>query len=655
MTMTAIDRVLGGLCGLAAAAWLIAAPAWAQPYVETPSLEDQVKQGALPPVAKRLPEHPLVDRMDRPERTLGKHGGELRMLMAGPRDVRMMVVYGYARLVAYNEKYEIVPDILEKVEVEQDRIFTLRIRKGHRWSDGHPFTSEDFRYFWEDVANEPKLMPAGVPSHLLVDGERPKVEFPDELTVRYSWSKANPTFLPYLAATYPLYIYRPAHYLKKFNEKYADPKELQKAARAHGQRNWAALHNLLDNQYRNDNPDLPQLDPWINTTAAPSDRFVFVRNAYYHRIDSEGRQLPYIDRVIMNIADGKIIPAKTGAGETDLQARNLRFDNYTFLRSAQKQHGFKTLLWPTGLGSQIALYPNLNARDPIWRELNRDVRYRRALSLAINRHEINQVIYYGLANEAQNTVLPASPLYRKEYASAWTKFDLKEANRLLDEIGLTKRDSRGFRLLPDGRVLEVIVETAGESTEQVDVLELIRDSWAQVGIKLFTKPSQREVFRNRIFSGETVMAVSSGLDNGIPTADMTPDEVTPVGQQQYQWPKWGQFIETKGKAGEPADLEPARELLRLHGEWRAAPDHATRVRIWQRILAINAEQIYTIGTVSGVLQPVVVNTRLRNLPEKGMYNWEPGAHFGLYRPEVLWFDDAPSKTASAAPAKAATK
>lgn len=648
--MSAIPRFL--LSGVAAL--LLAQAAAAQPFVETPMLADQVQQKKLPPVAERLPATPLVDKMDRPERQVGKHGGELRMLMAGARDVRMMVVYGYARLVGYNEKYEIVPDILEKVDVDQDRIFTLKIRKGHRWSDGHPFTAEDFRYFWDDVANNQRLTPAGVPAHLLVGGEKPKFEVVDELTVRYSWSQPNPTFLPYLAATYPLYIYRPAHYLKQFHEKYSEADKLQKMAREHGQRNWAALHNLLDNQYRNDNPDLPQLDPWINTTRAPSDRFLFVRNPYYHRVDPEGRQLPYIDRVVMNIADGKIIPAKTGSGEVDLQARNLRFDNYTFLRSAQKQYGFQTRLWRTGIGAQVALYPNLNARDPIWRELNRDVRFRRALSLAINRHEINQVIYYGLAKEAQNTVVPESPLYRKELAQAWTKFDLKEANRLLDEIGLTERDDRGFRKLKDGRVLEIIVETAGESTEQVDVLELIRDSWAQAGIKLFTKPSQREVFRNRIFAGDTIMAVSTGLDNGIATADMTPDEVTPVGQQQYQWPKWGQFYETKGKAGETPDLEPARELLRLHGEWRQAPDRAARTKIWNRILEIGSEQVYTIGIVSGVLQPVVVSNRLRNLPDKGMFNWEPGAHFGLYRPEVLWFDGAaPAKTAAvAAPAGA---
>ena len=174
-------------------------------------------------------------------------------------------------------------------------------------------------------------------------------------------------------------------------------------------------------------------------------------------------------------------------------------------------------LWETVSGSKIALYPNLNTADPAWRKLLRDVRFRRALSLAINRHELNEVVYFGLVKPSNNTVLPQSPLFDKSYRDAWTKFDLKAANALLDEIGLTARDARGLRLMPDGQALEIVVDTAGESTEETDVLELIRDSWRKVGIALYTRPSQREVFRKRVFSGQSVISVWSGLNNGIPT------------------------------------------------------------------------------------------------------------------------------------------
>ena len=134
-----------------------------------------------------------------------------------------MVIYGYARLVAYNLEFEIVPDILERVEVKDGRIFTLYLRQGHKWSDGRPFTSEDFRYYWEDVANNRELSPGGPHKVLLVDGEPPRFEVVDETTVRYSWSKPNPQFLPKLAAASPLFIYRPAHYLKRFHNRYTAP------------------------------------------------------------------------------------------------------------------------------------------------------------------------------------------------------------------------------------------------------------------------------------------------------------------------------------------------------------------------------------------------------------------------------------------------
>jgi peptide/nickel transport system substrate-binding protein len=617
--------------------------AGAQQLVEPPSLMPLVEGGKLPPLAQRLPDSPVVLAMDQPGQSVGRHGGTLKTIMARSKDVRLMVVYGYARLVKFDRNLNLVPDILERIEVQDGKTFTLYLRPGHKWSDGQPFTTEDFRYYWEDVANNDLLSPIGPPALLRVDGELPIVTIIDKTTLRYAWSKPNPAFLPALAGARPLYIYRPAHYLRPFHARYNDVQVLNDNAKKKGQRSWAALHNKYDHQYKNQNIALPTLQPWVNITEGPAERFIFTRNPYYYKVDRNGLQLPYIDRVIFSIASGKIIPAQVGTGQSDLQARYLRFDNFTFLKTNEKKSGYQTRLWRIAKGSHLTLFPNLNANDPVWRKLMRDVRFRRALSLGVDRFELNQVIYYGLAIEAQNTVLPESTLFRKKYQKAWATHDPKQANQLLDAIGLNKRNSSGIRLLPDGRPLEIIVESTGESTEEADVLELVADQWAKIGVKMLTKPTQREVMRNRIYAGETLMAISSGLENGVPTADMDPSGLAPTEQVQYQWAKWGQHRETNGRMGQPVDMAIPWRLIELHAQWGRATNSAQRRKIWHKMLALNADQVFTIGLISGVLQPVVVRNNLQNVPVKGIYNWDPGAHFGIYGMDSFWF--TPKSTA----------
>lgn len=608
-----------------------------QIWTEPPSLVGQVQAGQLPPLGERLPKFPNVMTNLHTEWSPGRYGGELRTLVGRSQDVRLAVVYGYARLVGYDQSYRLVPDILERVEVVEGRSFTLHLREGHRWSDGWPFTTEDFRYYWEDIATHEELSTFGPPVALLVDGEAPRFDVLSETAVRYTWSKPNPFFLPALAAARPEPIYAPAHYLKQFHARYSDPEQLAALAESERRRNWVAVHFDRFKPYRNTNPDLPTLQPWVNTTRQPAPRFVLVRNPFFHRVDGEGRQLPYIDRVVMDVVDPKLIPIKAGAGDSDLQARGLSFGDYAFIKKSENRARIRLLLWDTTKGANIALHPNLNVVDPVWRAIVRDVRFRRALSLATNRNEVNKVFFFGLARPGNDTVVPASPLFRPEYRYAWARFDLDEANALLDEIGLERSKLDGIRRLPDGRRLEIIVETAGENPEEVDILELIADTWRKIGVKLFTKPMQREVFRNRIYAGKTVMSVWGGLENGLPTPDMSPRELAPTRQDQYQWPKWGQFYETGSDVGEPPNLPEARELLALNERWLAQSSTLARLRVWRRMLDIRADQVFTIGIVSGVPQPVVVSTRLRNVPTRGIYNWDPGAHFGLYRPDTFWF------------------
>jgi peptide/nickel transport system substrate-binding protein len=617
------------------------APALAEVYQESPWLVADVSAGRLPPVAERLPADPLVVDMKAEGKEIGKPGGTLRMMIGQGGDARSLLPFAYSRLIVYDQAYRLVPDILASFEVKEGRIFTFHLRKGHRWSDGTPFTTEDFRYFWQDVATDPKLNPDGLPPALLVNGLPPTVDVIDETTIRYSWPLPNQAFLPALAAAAPLMIYRPSHYLKQFNPKYTSAKVIDRLLAEQKLDDWVDLHRQFDDPLLLGNPDMPTLGPWAVISRPGSQVFAAVRNPFYHRIDTKGQQLPYIDRLVLIPQTKSQIAAAVVAGKSDLQASGLSLSDLPALKAAADQGTIKLDLWPSGRGSQLALYPNLNAKDDGWRALMRDLRFRRALSLAVDRAAINRAIYGDMAKPRANTLLPDSPLFDPDAQKAWSEFDLARAQELLDGVGLRLDKKFGLRRMADGRLLSLLVATQGADPSEVAVLRLIQDSWRKIGVELMIGAPLPSSFQARLLDGTTAMSLADGLANGLATAQMNPGEFTPSSRTQPQWPQWGLYQESGGAEGMAADLPEAAELVQLWRTWRDARNDDDKTAAWRKIVRINADQVFTIGLVGEVPQPVAASPRLRNLPERDFYNWEPGAYFGIYRPDSFWFEPKP--------------
>ncbi|WP_102224848.1 ABC transporter substrate-binding protein [Acidimangrovimonas sediminis] len=605
---------------------------------EPPILRDAVAAGTLPPMAERLPRVPRVVNLRALKREPGAYGGTIRRLVTGQKDIRYMTIDGYARLVGYDQTLALIPDILARCEVEGDRVFTFHLRPGHRWSDGAPFTARDFRHFWEDVLMNRQLRPDGVPVEMVAGGKPPSFEVIDATTVRYSWEVPNPDFLPSLASAQPLELVLPFHYMKQFHPAFADRQKLQREIRRAKVQTWTDLYVKMSRCYRPENPDLPVLTPWRNTTKSPAEQFVFVRNPYFHRIDEAGRQLPYVDRWILNLTSNATMVAKAGAGETDLQMNGLDFADYPFLKAAEKLHPLKVELWKRTQGSILSLIPNLTCTDKVWREVLRDVAVRRALSLAIDRHEINMVSFFGLAHESADTVLPESVLYKPGYASRWATHDPDRANALLDAAGLDRRNGAGIRLLPDGRPMDLVVETASRGDVETDVLQLVRDHWARIGVALFIRATDRDIFRSRIKGGSVVMSAWNGWDNGVPTPDMSPAALAPTADDQLEWSQWGMYYLSNGAQGHAPEWPVARQLLDLYAQWGRTSTFAERRTIWQQMLDIRSEQVLTIGTVNQTLQPILRSSRLRNMPDKALYGYAPTAYLGVYLPDTFWYD-----------------
>ena len=592
------------------------------------------------------PETPLTVDLPARGRKTGAAGGTVRTLIAKARDVRYLSVYGYTRLVGYDADLNLVPDVLERVEAEGGR-FTFTLRKGHRWSDGHPFTAEDFRYYWEDVANQRDLNPEGPPAFFLVDGQVPRFEVADERTVRYAWDRPNPMFLPALAAPRDPLIYRPAHYLKPVHPRYVGKEAAEAKAKAMKLRGWAALHTRMDDNYELNNPDCPTLQAWVPRTRSPATRFSFERNRSYHRVDSAGTQLPYLDRIVMDVASTGLLVAKTNAGEADLMFRGLAMPDIPSLKEGERAHRYRTNLWPVARGSEIALYPNLTTADPGWRALNRDVRYRRALSLAIDRRTLNNTLLFGLGTEGNDTIVPESALFSPELRTLNAGYDPAAASRLLDEAGLTARDGAGIRLMPDGRPVEIVAESDGEAGMVLDALTLIGEFWREVGIRLVAKPQERTNLRRRSVNGMTVMVAAQGLDLAVPTAIMPPTELSPAQADHYSWPRWSLNVESHGRSGEPCDLPEVQRLIDLDRQWRATDDAERQGAIWREMLMNHAQNTWVIGTVGGALQPVVTADRLVNLPARALYSWEPTAMIGVQRLDEVFWDQGADKRAAA--------
>ncbi len=613
----------------------------ASTYQETPSLMADVAAGSLPPVEKRLPAAPLVVDMKAEGKLSGKPGGTLRMLIGQGGDARSLVPFEYSRLIVYDQRYRLVADILASFDVQDGRIFTFHLRPGHRWSDGTPFTSEDFRYFWEDIATNPALTPDGLPPALIVNGTPPKVDVVDETTIRYSWAWPNQAFLPALAGAAPLIIFRPAHYLKQFNPKYSSAKVISRLLADAKVDDWVDLHRLRDDPLFLSNPDMPTLAPWISLSRPGSEAFVAVRNPYYHRVDKDGRQLPYLDRIMLIPQLRSETLSTVISGKSDLQAIGLSLADLPALRDAAGKGTIKLDLWPSGRGSQLALYPNLNAADPVWQKLMRDLRFRRAISLAIDRTAINQQVYAGMAKPRANTLLPDSPLFDPDAQRVWSEYDLARAQELLDEIGLKLDNKYKIRRLPDGRLLSLLVATQGTDPSEVAILRLIQESWRKIGIELMIGAPLPSQFHVRIADGRTVMSIAEGLADGLATPQMNPFELAPSSELQLQWPRWGLYEQSRGAKGEAIDSPAALKLVDLWKTWRDSPKDADKAAAWHQMVKIHADQVFTIGLVGEVPQPVAVNPRLRNIPERDFYNWEPGAYFGLYRPDSFWLDDKP--------------
>lgn len=590
-------------------------------YNEAPMLAEMVGQGQLPPVDERLPKEPLVSPV---VEEIGQYGGTWHRVWLGPSDSYGMWRLRHETLLTWSkDSSQVIPNVAESWEINDDATeFTLHLREGMRWSDGAPFTADDMMFWYEDVQLNEEVTPVKH-TRMMLGEEFGKMEKIDDYTIKISYSTAYGLFELQMASEFEPFI--PKQYMQQFHPAYADADELQAKVEAAGFEAWYQL--FQDKNSWLNNQELPVLGAWVSSSDPSNVQWNSTRNAYYWKVDEAGNQLPYVDVITHELLqDKELVTLKVVAGEVDMQGRHLNVSDLPLYMESRETGDYRVLMWPNTNGSSYCVMFNQNFdAEPVIAEFLRNVDFRRALSAAINREEMNQVVFLGLGKPRQSTLLPESLGYNPDWEEAYTEYDPDLANQMLDDLGLTEKDSDGFRLRPDGEG-PLTITIAHPNNIQSDPTELVKSYWDAVGIKTAIDTQERSVHYEKMAANELQVAPWGNEEMVYPLFLVYPWWVMPYGTASRIAPLSGLWYQSNGAQG----IEPEGDLLKvieLYEQAKATPNEDERFEAAMEMMRLNAENLWTVGCVAVNEGPTVVKNNFRNVPEKhltGTVNGAPG-------------------------------
>jgi len=606
----------------------------ASKYKEAPMLAEISGRGEIPPVDERLPEEPLVIE---PYESIGEYGGTLTVgiMSASFRgdDIRMATGNPYGLRIS-KDTTSFVPNILKEAKMSDDFLScTCTMRKGLKFSDGVPLTSANIKWWYDNILLNTDLTPS-ISKWFAPGGETMGLEIIDDYTYRFTFAQPHPRFAMITMAHQSGFSdnngFVPMHYLEQYHINYND--KANDLAKEAGFDFWYQLFGRKNDRALD--VDRPRIEPMVPVKETPQMLFL-ERNPFYFIVDTEGNQLPYIDKINGDIcSDLSIFDAKVVGGTYDFAGFQLRILSYATYAEGAAESNARMVLWQSGKGGEVVYNVNMNWPDEEWRTVFSDDRFRQALSLAINRADINNVVYFGNASETQFTVIPPSKHYKPEYAAAYAEFDLERANALLDEMGLEWNADKTRRLLPESKRETVIAWDLVESeTPKGPITELITEYWKQVGIEIQWKSVTRTLLTQKVLANEEMMSLWHG-DTTADTLLMTsPKFFAPGTYDECTWgPLWAQWYTSNGESGE----EPPQVIKDLF-EWHDQYNLTYSPEYPEKVLSSEAEHIWTIGSVGNAPHPLFVRNTMRNVSETGGYwTWDTLWTYPEY-PEQWYF------------------
>ena len=612
-------------------------------YQESPMLAARVENGELPPVEERLPARPVVVE---PLDAIGSYGGELSGPSTSPTccgwDVSEMVMQ---KLFTIDTDLQtVIPNIAYGYAVSEDqKQLTIFLREGHKWSDGHPFTAEDFRFWFEDILWDENVT-AGIPGEWRPGGQKPLLEVIDETTVRYTFAIPHPSMIVRMASNPRHRGFRAAHYFKQFHIDYnADADALAAEAGFEG---WSQLLNARLRPNTNTGttatdiiPGIPTLNTFMYVSEDSFGNKRFERNPYFFKVDIAGNQLPYADslrRVL--VEDLQVQDLRAIAGEYSHFGWGKLLSVPTY-RENEDAGGYRTALVTYNRGNEYSMMFNLTHPDPVMRDIFNDVRFRQAMSLSINRSEINELVYFGLATPSQSAPTPDSNFYEAWMTDYFAEYDADRANALLDEMGLNERDGDGFRLRPDGDTLFINMQVAVPEEAWGKIAELVASYWNAVGVKSQLKLIERGLYTELRGTGTHDIAgwgldiVDIGEFSGA-IANIRPNWGARAGSKE-----WFDWLNNGGERGvEPPD--DIKELWDISQLWLQQPYGSdSYLEIGKQFHDMTFRGLYQIGTVQRPPQPLLFKKTLKNTPANdtdGLWSFSY-RQWVMFMPEQWYF------------------
>lgn len=591
----------------------------ASAFEEAPMLKAMVESDDLPPVEHRLPSNPLVlEVVDKP----GEYGGTLRRAILGGGDQHNLVrTIGSDNLVRWDVNWtEVRPNIAESWDISEDATsFTFHLREGMRWSDGDPFDADDILFWYEDIFLNEKLTPSKHPNYVSPEGPVQVTKI-DDYTVEFKFGSPNGLFLQQMAYGFGFYpTAYPRHYLEQFHADYnPDVQTLVDSEPAAN--DWVQLFNLKAGPMHTplfwQNPDRPVLHAWhLTNSYGSADRVVAERNPYYWKVDSEGQQLPYFDRITYDqVEDVETILLKSFNGEIDYMNRHLGRPAFRAVLSDNKDRGkyrfFDTNDLPSGT---MILMLNLNHEDPSKREVINNLDFRIGLSHAVNRQEIIDLLYFGSGLPVQTSPRETSGLYKEEYAKQYTEYDPDLANEYLDKV-MPEKDAQGFRIGPDGERFQLIFLVADVFGLQFpDAMQLVSEYAADVGVDIQVRATDRsrlmELVRSNEHDGYMWNCAGGQADAYTSPICYLPLPGTTVNWATL-WAEWG--VDPTTGEEPPAEV---KAVFDAYAKVLAATSPEDQQARMQDMLDLAMPQLFTIGLVQNEPPFGIARNNVGNVPD----------------------------------------